>query len=54
MRCKPSESVCTADRQRTLNLARQGQALRVLRSLDVNPAGGRAKNPAAKRESWLL
>jgi hypothetical protein len=26
---------CTADPQRTLNLARQGQALRVLRSLDV-------------------
>jgi hypothetical protein len=38
MRCKPPKSVCTADRQRNLNLARQGQALRVLRSLDVIPA----------------
>jgi hypothetical protein len=38
MRCKPLKSVCTAAQQRTLNLARQGQALRVLRSLDINPA----------------
>jgi hypothetical protein len=35
MRCKPSKSVCTADQQRHLDSTRQGQALRVLRSLDV-------------------
>ena len=35
MRCKPSKSVCTADHKRHLDSTRQGQALRVLRSLDV-------------------
>ena len=49
MRCKPPEPVCTADRQRNLNLARQGQALRVLRSLDVNRAGECAKNPSSQQ-----
>lgn len=50
MRCKPSKSVCTADRQRHLDSTRQGQALRVLRSLDVIVAwrvreGWKSKSP---------
>ena len=65
MRCKPPKSVCTAAQQRNLDLARQGQALRVLRSLDVIAAWWVGEDlqaaeqptpqqPAAKSESNLL
>jgi hypothetical protein len=50
MRCKPPKSVCTAAQQRNLNLARQGQALRVLRSLDVNPAWWVGKESEAAKQ----